>query len=352
MVKSIKINGFIINDYSRAYIIAEAGVNHNGDITLAKRLVDEAVKTGVDCVKFQTFKAENLVTKKAPKANYQLQVTDPSESQFDMLKKLELTLPEYKELIQYCEAKRITFLSTPYNKEDIDFLDELNVPAFKVASGQLVELPFLRHMARKGKPMIISTGMSYMSDVDEAVRAIRAEGNDQIILLQCTTNYPSLEEEANLQSMNAMKASTGCIVGYSDHTLNNICMLGSIALGAKVIEKHFTLDKKMDGPDHSCSADPAEFTQLVKEIRIMESALGNGIKIPGIHESKNIQGMRRSLASKVDIRKGEIITEDKIAIKRPATGLEPKFIDQIIGKTAKRDILGDEILQMNMIEWD
>jgi N-acetylneuraminate synthase/N,N'-diacetyllegionaminate synthase len=347
----IKIDNFTISEDSPVFIIAEAGVNHNGDLDLAIKLIDEAANCGIDCIKFQTFKADRLVTKSAPKANYQLQVTDPDESQMEMLKKLELNFSDYKKLIDHCKLKGLIFMSTPYNIEDIDFLDELDVPAFKVASGQLVELPFLRYMAKKGRPIILSTGMGYLSDVDEAVRAIRTEGNDQIIILQCTTNYPSYEEDANLHAMVSIKDATGCIVGYSDHTLNEVCNLGAVALGARVIEKHFTLDKSMPGPDHSCSADVEEFKKLVRNIRLMEAALGSGIKIPCAREQKNKEGMRRSLVARVPIKKGEIITEEKLTVKRPATGVEPKFLDKVIGNTASVDIAQDEILKMNMIKW-
>jgi N-acetylneuraminate synthase/N,N'-diacetyllegionaminate synthase len=347
----IVIGNKCISSTSPVFIIAEGGVNHNGSIDLAKKLVDEAKIAGVDCIKFQTYKTENIITKNAPKANYQLKVTDPQETQFEMLKKLELSLDEYRDLLEYCKASEILFLSTPYNNEDIDFLDDLGVEAFKVASGQLVEHSFIRHMARKMKPMILSTGMSFMADIDEAVRVIQSENNDKIILLQCTTNYPSLEEEANLLAIKAIQHATGCLVGYSDHTLNNICILGSVALGAKVIEKHFTLDKNLPGPDHGCSANPLELKNLVHEIRLMEKALGSPIKAPSIHETKNIKGMRRSLTARISIKKGQTITENLIGVKRPATGIEPKLFDKIIGQKAAVDIEQDTVLQMGMIEW-
>ena len=285
----------------KVFIIAEAGVNHNGQLDLAFQLVDKAVEIGADCVKFQTFKTENIVTKTSPKANYQMLVTDKSESQFDMLKKLELQKEDFKKIKAYCSQKGIQFLSTPYNAEDADLLNELGVEAFKIASGQLVELPFLKHVARFGKQMIISTGMANLSEVFAAVQAIRSVGNNDIIVLQCNTDYPSKIEETNIKAMLTMRDSIGVRVGYSDHVPNNYACYAAVALGAEVIEKHFTLDKNMEGPDHSCSLEPIEFKELIQGVRNVEKCLGTGIKTPSQSEKNNTYGMRRSLVARKHI---------------------------------------------------
>lgn len=348
---NIKIGNNEIND-KRVFIIAEAGVNHNGSIELAKRLVDKAKNCGADCVKFQTFKAENLVTKNAPKANYQMQVTDKAESQFDMLKKLELNLEEYKELMDYCHTKDILFLSTPYNFEDIDFLDKLDVAGFKVASGQLVELPFLEYMAKKNRPIIISTGMSYLEDVKKAKEVFEKNNFEDYVFLQCTTNYPSLIEESNINAMITMRNELESLVGYSDHTEDEISILAAVSLGACVIEKHFTLDKKMDGPDHLCSADPKEMKELINKIRKIEIALGSCVKEPAPEEKKNIQGMRRSLCLNKSLKKDEIIERSDIGIKRPATGLNPNYFNELVGKKVNKDLEFDHILSEEDIDWN
>lgn len=336
---------------NKVYIIAEAGVNHNGNINIALELIDKAHEAGADCVKFQTFKAEQIVTKESPKAKYQLEVTDKSESQYTMLKKLELGLDDYKQLLQRCQEKGIDFLSTPYNKEDADFLDGLNVTGFKIASGQLTELPFLKYVAGKKKTMIISTGMANMADVFTAVETIRATGNNDIIVLQCTTNYPSRIEDANLLAMNSIKEACKVRVGYSDHVENNYACFASVALGAEIVEKHFTLDKNMEGPDHSSSLNPAEFKELVIGIRNIEKALGSGLKKPSQVEVDNSYGMKRSLVLLQDIEAGTVLQEAHIGFKRPFNGLSPNMLEQVIGKTIARDMKKDEAIQYNSIVW-
>jgi len=295
-------------------------------------------------VKFQTFSAERVVTKAAPKAAYQLKTTDKTESQFKMLKKLELSENAYQEILDGCRREGILFLSTPYSVEDVDFLEKLNVPAYKIASGQIVEHYFLQHVARKSKPMILSTGMCTLGDVDTAVRAIRHAGNNDLILLQCTTNYPSSVEDANLRAMCTMSSTFGVDVGYSDHTQTSVACVAAVALGACVIEKHLTLDRSLPGPDHSSSATPDEFREMVNLVREAERALGDGIKQPSINEAKNIQGMRRSLVAKRLIRAGETITEEMIACKRPATGLSPSFAGDVMGHKAVADIPADAFI--------
>lgn len=333
------------------YIIAEAGVNHNGNLDLALRLIDEAKRAGAHCVKFQTFKAEQIVTMDSPKAAYQLEVTSKLESQYDMLKKLELSLKDYKALLARCIELDIDFMSTPYNTEDADFLENLCVTSFKIASGQLTELPFLRYVGAKMKKMIISTGMATLAEVFEAVETIRSTGNEDIVVLQCTTNYPSLIEEANLLAMNSIKEACKVKVGYSDHVQNNYACYAAVALGAAIIEKHFTLDKKMEGPDHSSSLDPSEFAELVKGIHAIELSLGTGLKTPSKREIANSFGMKRSLVVLQDLKAGGVLTAENIGFKRPANGLPPKMFDVVVGKEVAIDLKKDDALQFSSIKW-
>ena len=340
----MKIGSHTIGDGHPSFIIAEAGVNHNGDADLAKKLVLAAKKTGADCVKFQTFTADTLVTDDAPKANYQLETTDPGESQKVMLKKLELPYDAYKEVIELCNQENIIFFSTAYSKEDIDFLDELDVPAFKFASMHIFEPTLLAYAAAKGRPLVISTGMATLEDVRVGLEAIRETGNEDVVLLQCTTNYPSRIEDSNIRAMRTMGDELDVLVGYSDHTQTDTACITSIALGACVIEKHFTLDKALEGPDQSTSYDPEEFTRLVSVIRETESALGSGVKEPSEIEIGNSKGMRRSIVAKLDIAEGEEITEDKLAFKRPLVGIPPARIGEMLGKKAKMNIPKDAVL--------
>jgi N,N'-diacetyllegionaminate synthase len=333
------------------YIIAEAGVNHNGNLDLALRLIEEAKRAGAHCVKFQTFKAEQIVTMDSPKAAYQLEVTSKSESQYDMLKKLELSLNDYNTLLARCIDLDIDFLSTPYNREDVDFLESLGVTGYKIASGQLTELSFLRYVGAKMKKMIISTGMATLAEVFEAVETIRSTGNEDVVVLQCTTNYPSLIKEANLLAMNSMKEACKVTVGYSDHVQNNYACYAAVALGATIIEKHFTLDKGMEGPDHSSSLNPSEFAELVKGIHAIELSLGTGLKTPSRMEIANTYGMKRSLVVLQDLKVGEILTVENIGFKRPANGLPPKMYDAVLGKEVAIDLNKDEALQFSSVKW-
>lgn len=335
----------------KTYIIAEAGVNHNGSIELALELINKAKEVGADCVKFQTFKAESIVTKESPKANYQLLVTDKNESQFDMLKKLELRMNDYSILIERCKTIGIDFLSTPYNIEDAELLNSLNVEGFKIASGQLTETYFLKQVARMGKKMIISTGMANMAEVFLAVEAIRSEGNNDIVVLQCTTNYPSRIEDSNLLSMISIKNACSVVVGYSDHVINNYACYASVALGAEYLEKHFTLDKNLPGPDHSCSLNPQEFKDLVEGVRNIEKSLGSSIKRPSQIEIENSFGMRRSLVVLSDLKAGSVLTPEIIGFKRPSNGLAPNMYEQILGKSILNDMKKDEAIHMNSIKW-
>lgn len=330
---------------SKAYIIAEAGVNHNGSLELALKLADKAKEIGADCVKYQTFKAEQIVTAASPKAQYQLKVTDAAESQYAMLKKLELNLEDFAKIKMHCEKIGIEFLSTPYNPEDADLLNSIGVRAFKIASGQMVETPFLKYVAKFNKQMIVSSGMCDMNEVREGIEAIRSTGNKDIILLQCNTDYPSKVSDTNLRAMLTMKQELNVRTGYSCHVPENYACFAAIAMGAEVIEKHFTLDKNMEGPDHSSSLEPAGFAELIRGIRDIESAMGSGIKTPGEAERKNTYGMRRSLVARTDLKAGTIIEEKHLGYKRPASGIAPKDIEKVIGKKLNKDLLKDEALQ-------
>lgn len=336
----------------KTYIIAEAGVNHNGDVDVAIELIIQAKKCGADCVKFQTYKTEQLVSEKSPKARYQLEVTDVNESQFKMLKKLELAHELYPSLIRKCKEVDIDFLSTPYNFDDIDFLNSLGVDSFKIASGQLTELPFLKYVAKTGKKIIISTGMANMSDVSNAVEVIRNSGNNNIIVLQCTTNYPSDIEDTNLKAMISMREGLMVNVGYSDHTTSSFACYAAVALGAILIEKHFTLDKSLEGPDHSTSFNPSEFTELVFGIRMVEKALGDGIKKPTKSEISNIHGMKRSLVVLKNINAGETLKSADVGFKRPQNGLSPNYFEQVIGKKILKDMKKDDPILLESIDWN
>jgi len=335
----------------KTYIIAEAGVNHNGNLDLAIKLIDKAKEAGADCIKFQTFKTESLILKTAPKADYQLKTTDAEESQFNMLKKLELSYENFSYLNQYCKKIKIDFMSTPYSFEDIDFLNNLGVNSFKIASGQLTEIPFLKYVAKTNKKIILSTGMSDLSQIYDATEVIKANSNGKLIVLQCTTNYPSNIEDSNLNCMRTIREACEVEVGYSDHVIGNHACFAAVALGATVIEKHFTLDKSMPGPDHSCSSNPEELKDLIYGIREIEKSLGSKSKKPTKIEIINAKGMKRSLVTKVNIKKGEKITEEHITFKRPSGGLDVNYYDLILNKTAKTDILKDTQLNFDLIKW-
>ncbi|NQE54222.1 hypothetical protein C5S29_11565 [ANME-1 cluster archaeon GoMg3.2] len=344
----VKIGDRNIGDGEPCFIIAEAGVNHNGNINLAKKLIDAAKDAGADAVKFQTFKAENVVIKNAEKAEYQKTVKE--ESQYGMLKKLELTEEDFRELADYAKKDGILFLSSPFDKESVDLLDELDVPAFKIASGEMTNFPLLRYIAKKGKPIILSTGMSTLGEVEEALNSIRSEGVEEVILLHCISNYPARIEDVNLRAMETLKQAFQIPVGFSDHTLGITASIAAAALGACVIEKHFTLDRNLPGPDHKASLEPDELKEMVQAIRDVEKALGNGVKIPTKDEEEIKRIARRSIVAKVDIPKGTTITEDMMDAKRPGRGIEPKSIDMIVGEKAKEDIKKDEIVTWKMIE--
>jgi N,N'-diacetyllegionaminate synthase len=331
------------------FIIAEAGVNHNGDLALARQLVDVAAHAGADAVKFQTFKAEKVVSPQAPKAGYQLQTTGADESQLELVKRLELPFEAFRELFVYCQDKGILFLSTPFDEESADFLDALGVAAFKVPSGEITNLPFLTHVARKGKPLIVSTGMSYLGEVETAVRAIVEAGNRNIVLLHCVSNYPADPSDANLRAMRTLSAAFGMPVGFSDHTLGLEVALAAVSLGACMLEKHFTLDRNLPGPDHRASLEPDQLKALVQGIRNVEAALGHGRKEPAASETNTAGAARRSLVAGRDIPAGTMLSEEDIALKRPGTGLPPALWPYLLGRTARVAIPAGTLLTLEML---
>jgi N-acetylneuraminate synthase len=356
--KTIKINNKIIGNNESCFIIAEAGVNHNKDLETAKKLADAAKWAGADAVKFQTFKSENLVTKQAFQADYQKNNIGKKESQFDMLKRLELPYEDFKELKKYCDEKNIIFMSTPHTPDAADFLEDL-VPAYKIPSGDLINLPFLEKIAKKQKPIIFGTGMGTLDEVKEAITTIKSQGNNQIIALHCTTNYPCPLEEVNLRAMQTMQKELDCLVGYSDHTLGIEVSQMAKKLGAVVIEKHFTLDKNMPGPDHKASLEPYELKQMVRALKTQEYektelnkiVLGSPKKEPNPSEIRIAKVARKSIVSNKYISQGKKIEKEDLIIKRPGTGILPKKINEIIGKTAKQNIKKDELIKLEDINF-
>jgi N,N'-diacetyllegionaminate synthase len=320
------------------FVVAEAGVNHNGDLARAEALVDAAAEAGADAVKFQTFTADRLVTHDAPKAEYQVRATDAVESQFEMLKRLELDEEAHRVLINGCSERGILFLSTPFDELSCDFLDGLGLPAFKVPSGEVTNLPFIRHVARKQKPIILSTGMAALEEVADAVEAIWAEGNRSVILLHCVSNYPTAPEDANLRAIATLREAFGVPAGFSDHTMGDSVALAAVALGACVIEKHLTLDRSLPGPDHRASTEPVEFRAMIQRIRDVEASLGSGRKEPVAEEAAVAKVARKSLVAARSIPAGTILQANMIAVKRPGTGLAPGELGTLVGKTARIDI--------------
>lgn len=331
---------------SRVFIIAEAGVNHNGNIDIARELVDVASASGADAVKFQTFKAESLVCKSARKADYQMKTTNQEESQFDMLKKLELTPEMHEELLDYCKKKGIMFLSTPFDIDSLHYLIECGIDIIKIPSGEITNYPLLKEAGKTGKQIIISSGMSTLDEVRNAVNVLKDNGSSDITVLHCNTEYPTPFADVNLQAMITMKEKLGVAVGYSDHTQGIEVPIAAAALGASVIEKHFTLDQNMEGPDHKASLEPAELHAMVHAIRNLESAMGDGKKKPSESEKKNICIARKSIVARCNIGEGEIFTEDNLTTKRPGTGLSPMCWEQIIGSRSKRNFSEDELIEL------
>jgi len=347
--KTINIAGQIIGLDQPCFIIAEAGVNHNGDLELARKLVDAAVSAGANAVKFQTFVADRLVTTDAPKAEYQKETTETTESQWEMIHRLELSKESHQALMNYCQDKEILFMSSPFDELSADLLDELGLPVFKIPSGEITNLPYLRHVARKQKPMIISTGMSYLSEVETAVLVIEEEQNHDYVLLQCTSNYPADPADANLAAMETMARAFGAPVGYSDHTRGIEVPLAAVALGACVVEKHLTTNRALSGPDHRASLEPEEFTSMVRGIRSVEAALGHGRKEPAASEADTALVARKSLVAARYIPAGTVLTEDLFAIKRPGTGLPPEMIKYLLGQTLRVNVQAGCLFHIEML---
>ncbi len=329
-------------------IIAEAGVNHNGSIELAKKLIDAAAEAGADYIKFQTFKTEKLVSKLAPKAQYQKNTTSPDESQFEMIKKLELDKAKHIELIEHCKKRNIKFLSTAFDLDSIDTLQELGITLWKIPSGEITNLPFLRKIGKLKQKVIMSTGMADLCEIEQALNVFEEAGTKRqdITILHCNTEYPTPMEDVNLSAMLTIKNAFKTDVGYSDHTLGIEIPTAAAALGATVIEKHFTLDKNLPGPDHKASLNPEELKAMVKAIRNIEKALGNGIKKTSKSEAKNKAIARKSIVASKFIKKGEKFTEENLTTKRPGTGISPMKWDEIINKTAKKDFNPDDLIEI------
>lgn len=330
----------------KVYIIAEAGDNHNGDFNTALKLVDVAKRAGADCVKFQTFVTEEIISKYAEMAEYQKKNTGKEESQFEMVKRLELSFDEFRKIKEYCDRVGIQFLSTPFDLKSVDFLNELGVPFFKIPSGEITNYPYLIKIAHTGKPVVMSTGMCEPDEILAAINVLEKNGSGEITLLHCNTEYPTPLKDVNLYAMRTMKKMFGKKVGYSDHTKGIEVPVAAVALGACVVEKHFTLDKNMPGPDHKASLEPDELGRMVKNIRNIEIALGDGVKRVSESERKNIAIARKSIVARRNIQEGEILTEENLAVKRPGTGINPMQWMEVLGTRAVRDFKEDELIEI------
>jgi len=332
---------------AKTIIIAEAGVNHNGSIEIAKKLIDVAADAGVDYVKFQTFKAENLVTKNTAKAEYQLKNTDNKESQYEMLKRLELSYDDHVDLINYCSLKKVNFLSTGFDIESLKMLFNLGINLIKIPSGEISNVPLLRFIGSKNKEVILSTGMSTMEEIELSISFLISAGQEKnkITVLHCNTDYPTPFKDVNLIAMQTMKDTLGVKIGYSDHTLGIEVPIAAVTLGAILIEKHFTIDRNLSGPDQKASLEPIELKSMVSSIRNIEDALGNAIKMPSVGEYKNLHIARKSIVALNNIKKGDFFTEKNLTVKRPGNGISPYKWDEIIGKEAKRDYNLDDLIE-------
>lgn len=325
-------------------IIAEAGVNHNGSVKLAKQMIEEAARAGADYIKFQTFKSEKLVSKYAQKADYQKKTTGNNESQLQMLEKLALSYDDFVELKKYCEQIGIGFLSTPFDEDSIRFLDSLDMDFWKIPSGEITNYPYLVQIAQTGRDIVLSTGMCEMDEIADAMKVLEESGAGNISLLHCNTEYPTPYEDVNLLAMKQMRTAFKKQVGYSDHTVGIEVPIAAVALGAEIIEKHFTLDKNMEGPDHKASLEPLELTQMICSIRHIEKSLGDGNKKRTASEQHNIAAARKSIVAKCAISKGDIFTEANLTVKRPGSGISPMKWKELIGTKAQRDYVEDELI--------
>ena len=338
----IEIGNKLIGEEEPCFIIAEAGVNHNGDTELAMQLIDAAKDAGADAVKFQTFKTENLLSKNIMVPKH----VESKESLFDTIRGLELSEEAHCMLSEYCKQKGIVFMSTPMDNNSVDLLEDIGVPVFKVASCDLDNLPLLKYISKTEKPIILSTGMGSISEVGEAIEVIKSNGNSDIILLHCVSAYPPKVEDVNLRAMETLGNAFKLTVGYSDHTIGINIPLAAVALGAKVIEKHFTLDRNMEGPDHAVSADPDDLERLVSGVREIEESFGTGVKVPSKDEIEMRRSFRKSIVAITDIKKGATIMPEMLSVKRPGTGISPKYFDFIAGRKAKRDLSKDDLITM------
>lgn len=334
----------------KTLLIAEAGVNHNGNFELAKQLVDKAVEAGADIVKFQTCKAENVISRYADKAEYQKETTGVSDSQLDMVRKLMLTYEEYGQLKEYCDQKGITFLSTAFDLPSVDYLHSIGMKMWKIPSGEITNLPLLIKIAKLHEPIIMSTGMSELSEVEDAVKVLKENGASDITLLHCTTEYPAPYEDVNLKAMETMRNTFDLPVGYSDHTKGIEVPVAAVALGACVIEKHFTLDRNMEGPDHKASLEPQELKQMVDSIRNVEKSIGDGIKKVSHSEEKNKDIARKSIIASKAIKAGEVFTEDNVTTKRPGNGINPMRWFDLLGKVAKHNYEEDYLIELDELD--
>ena len=331
----------------KTIIIAEAGVNHNGDINNAYKLIDKAIETGADIIKFQTYKSEKLVSRNAQKADYQKKNTNDDDSQLEMLKKYELSYDDFRNLKKYCEEKGIRFLSTAFDLESVEFLHSLNMGIWKIPSGEITNLPYIIKIARYHEPVILSTGMSNISEIRDAVNILKENGADDITVLHCTTEYPAPFADVNLKAMLTIKERFGVKIGYSDHTEGIEVPIAAVALGASIIEKHFTLDRNLPGPDHKASLEPRELKQMVLSIRNIEKSLGNGSKTVSDSERKNINIARKSIVAKTDIKIGDIFSENNLTTKRPGNGISPMRWFDLLGKKSKKEYEEDSLIEIS-----
>lgn len=346
----IGIGGKRIGEGQACFIVAEAGVNHNGDPELARQLVDVAQRSGADAVKFQTFRASQVVSASAPKAAYQMETTGGTESQLEMIKRLELPFAAFRDLHRYCGERGMLFLSTPFDEESAAFLVELGVAALKVPSGEVTNLPFLRRIGAYRKPVILSTGMCDLGEVEAAVDALRTAGCSELILLHCTSSYPAEPAECNLRAMQTLRRRFGVPVGYSDHTQGVALACAAAALGASIIEKHVTLDRALPGPDHRASLGPEEFRALVRSIRQVEAALGDGVKRPMAGELNTRAVARRSLVASRDLAAGAVLGSGDVVLRRPGTGIAPAELDRVVGRRTAMAVKADEVLRWEHLE--
>jgi N,N'-diacetyllegionaminate synthase len=347
--KTLQIGDKKVGEGQPVFVIAEAGVNHNGDMSLAHKLIDAAKEAGADAVKFQTFTPEELVSESAPQAKYQTENTGMVEPQISMLERLKLPHKEHADLKKYAEKNGLIFLSTPFSATDADFLETLDIAAYKIPSGEVTNIPFLAHVAKKGRPILLSTGMATLEEVKEAIDALTANGAQEIALFHCTSMYPAPAKDINLRAMQTLASETNLPTGYSDHSEGIAISIAAVALGACIIEKHFTLDRTLPGPDHKASLEPEELKEMIGAIRVVEAAFGSPEKKPTAGELDTARVARKSVVAKRNIPKGSVLHEEDVYIVRPGTGIPPKHLPDLVGKISAKDIIQGEPLQWDML---